>query len=160
MYHKRFARLPLRIAFVEGLVEQRHPSLDHALELLAQVREGAEARALSLAACVVDAGGHIIASQRMDGTALGAMRLAVGKAYTAVLWGAATRSFMQSTQPGGEDWGWNATDDRIVVYAGGVPLYDGEELVGGLGASGGTAEQDEECVAAAALAVGFVVEAP
>jgi uncharacterized protein GlcG (DUF336 family) len=144
---------------VTRLVEQRHPSLDTALELLARVRAEAEARSLSLAACVVDAGGRVLASQRMDGAALGAMPLAVGKAYTAVLWGTPTGHFLQSTQPGGEDWGWNATDERIVVYAGGVPLYDDEQLAGGLGASGGTAEQDEECVTAAALAVGFGVAA-
>jgi uncharacterized protein GlcG (DUF336 family) len=66
-----------------------------------------------------------------------------------------TREFGTSTQPGGADWGWNTTDDRIVVYAGGLPLLADGELVGGLGASGGTAEQDEECVAAAAAAVGL-----
>jgi uncharacterized protein GlcG (DUF336 family) len=77
-----------------------------------------------------------------------------------VLWGTRSGYFMQSTQPGGEDWGWNATDSRIVVYAGGVPLYDGGQLIGGLGASGGTAEQDEECVTAAARALGFAVEPP
>ena len=143
-----------------SLVEQRHPSLRTALELLARVRDEAEARSISLAACVVDAGGHVIASQRMDGAALGAMRLAVGKAYTAVLWGLPSGDFTESTQPGGADWGWNTTDERIVVYAGGVPLYHDEELVGGLGASGGTAEQDEECVKAAAVSVGFGVGAP
>jgi uncharacterized protein GlcG (DUF336 family) len=145
------------MARMEGLVEQRHPSLAQALELLEHTRAEADARSLSLATCVVDAGGHVIASQRMDGAALGAMRLAVGKAYTAVLWGTPTGYFMQSTQPSGDDWGWNATDPRIVVYAGGVPLYDGEQLVGGLGASGGTADQDEECVTAAARALGFAV---
>jgi uncharacterized protein GlcG (DUF336 family) len=41
------------------------------------------------------------------------------------------------------------------VYAGGIPLLVGGELVGGLGASGGTAGEDEECVAAAARALGF-----
>ena len=46
-----------------------------------------------------------VVSQRMDGAALGALRLAVGKAYTAVLWGMPSGSFTQSTQPGGEDWG-------------------------------------------------------
>ncbi|PWU24968.1 MAG: hypothetical protein C5B48_03690 [Candidatus Rokuibacteriota bacterium] len=140
---------------MEGLVAQERPSLDQALELLAHVRGEAESRSLSLAASVVDSGGHVIASQRMDGAALGAMRLAVGKAYTAVLWGTRSGDFMSSTQPGGEDWGFNHTDDRIVVYAGGVPLYAGSLLVGGLGASGGTAEEDESCVAAAARATGF-----
>jgi len=143
---------------MEGLIEQRQPSLELALELLARVRAEAAARSLSLAACVVDAAGNVIASQRMDGAALGAMRLPTGKAYTAVLWGMRSGAFMESTQPGGDDWGFNSTDERVVVYAGGVPLYDGGLLVGGVGASGGTAEQDEECVSAAALAVGFRVE--
>jgi uncharacterized protein GlcG (DUF336 family) len=93
----------------------------------------------------------------MDGAALGAMQLAVGKAYTAVLWGMPSGDFMASTQPGGDDWGWNATDQRIVVYPGGVPLYADGALVGGIGASGGAAAQDEECVKAAALALGFAI---
>lgn len=97
----------------------------------------------------------MIASQRMDGAALGAMKLASGKAYTAVLWGMRSGDFMESTQPGGDDWGFNATDERIVVYAGGLPLFADGELVGGAGASGGTPEQDEACVAAAAASVGF-----
>ena len=105
--------------------------------------------------CVVDAGGHVIAAQRMDGAALGAMRLAEGKAYTAVLWGTRTGDFTESTQPGGADWGWNTTDPRIVVYAGGIPLLTDGALVGGLGASGGAADEDEACVVAAAQALGF-----
>jgi uncharacterized protein GlcG (DUF336 family) len=91
----------------------------------------------------------------MDGAALGAMRLAVGKAYTAVLWGMPSGAFMESTQPGRDDWGWNTTDPRIVVYAGGIPLLVDGELVGAVGASGGTAAEDEECVVAAASALGF-----
>ncbi|MGN6797691.1 MAG: GlcG/HbpS family heme-binding protein, partial [Gaiellaceae bacterium] len=83
------------------LVDQKQPSLDLALKLLDGVRAEAEARSLSLAMCVVDAGGHVIATQRMDGAALGAMRLAEGKAYTAVLWGTRTGDFTESTQPGG-----------------------------------------------------------
>ena len=94
----------------------------------------------------------------MDGAALGALQLADGKAYTAVLWGVRSGYFMETTQPGGEDWGFNATDPRVVVYAGGVPLFVDGMLVGGLGASGGTAQQDEECVTAAAAGAGFAVE--
>src|SRR4051794_2046580 len=143
---------------MDGLIEQRHPSLAQALELLAAVRAEADARSLQLAACVVDAGGHVIASQRMDGAALGAMQLAVGKAYTAVLWGARTGDFTESTQPGGADWGWNTTDARIVVYAGGVPLLADGRLVGGVGASGAAAADDEACVVGGARKLGFVVD--
>jgi uncharacterized protein GlcG (DUF336 family) len=140
---------------VDGLLEDRRLSLAKALELLALVRGEAEAQGLALAACVVDPGGNEIASQRMDGAVLGAMRLASGKAYTAVSWSMRSGELMQSTQPGGADWGFNTTDDRIVVYAGGLPLYAGGQLVGAVGASGGTAEQDEECVAAAVRTLGL-----
>lgn len=140
---------------MDGLVSRRDLSLDLALSLLARVREEAEARDLSLAAAVVDTGGLVLASQRMDGAALGAMQLAVGKAFTAVSWAAPSGEFSHSTQPGGDDWGWNTTDARIVVYAGGIPLLADGELVGAIGASGGTAAEDEECVVAAASALGF-----
>src|SRR2546430_1591570 len=140
---------------MDGLIEQRHPSLAQALELLAAVRAEADARSLRLAMCVVDAGGHASAAQRVGGAAPGAMQLAVGKAYTAVLWGARTGDFMESTQPGGADWGWNTTDERIVVYAGGLPLLADGLLVGGVGASGGAAVDDEACVSAAVRALGF-----
>ena len=139
-------------------MERRHPSLAQALALLERVRTEAEQRLLALAACVVDGGGNEIASQRMDGAALGALQLAVGKAHTAVLWGVRTGEFTASTQPGGADWGFNTTDPRIVVYAGGVPLYVDGALVGAIGASGGTAEEDEACVLAATASVGFRTE--
>jgi uncharacterized protein GlcG (DUF336 family) len=140
---------------VDGLIERRHISLELALALLSRVRDEAVSRALSLAVAVVDDGGHVVASQRMDGTALGAMQLAIGKAYTSVLWGTPTGDFMRSTQPGGDDWGWNVTDPRIVVYAGGLPLLVDGKLVGGVGASGGTAAEDAECVTAAVRSLGL-----
>jgi uncharacterized protein GlcG (DUF336 family) len=140
---------------VDGLVSRRQLSLDLALSLLARVREEAQARDLSLAAAVVDTAGNVLASQRMDEAALGAMQLAVGKAYTATAWAMPSGEFSQSTQPGGDDWGWNTTDPRIVVYAGGIPLLVEGELVGAVGASGGAASEDEECVVAAAAALGF-----
>jgi uncharacterized protein GlcG (DUF336 family) len=140
---------------VDGLLSRQHLSLDLALALLARVREEAEARDLSLAVAVVDDGGHVLASQRMDGAALGAMRLAVGKAFTAVSWATPSGEFARSTQPGGDDWGWNTTDPKIVVYAGGVPLLVDGELVGAIGASGGTAAEDEECVLVAAGGLAF-----
>jgi uncharacterized protein GlcG (DUF336 family) len=140
---------------VDGLLSRQHLSLDLALALLGRVREEADARDLSLAAALVDAAGHVLASQRMDGAALGAMQLALGKAFTAVSWATPSCEFARSTQPGGDDWGWNTTDARIVVYAGGIPLVVDGELVGAVGASGGTAAEDEECVVAAARALGF-----
>ena len=139
----------------DGLIQSRRISLELALALLERVRAEAAGRDLALAIAVVDDAGQVVASQRMDGAALGAMQLAVGKAYTSVLWGMPTGEFTQSTQPGGDDWGWNTTDPRIVVYAGGLPLLAGGELVGGVGASGGTAADDAACVQAAVRSLEF-----
>ncbi len=140
---------------MDGLLEQKHVSLARALELIARVRAEAEQRSLALAVCVVDSGAQGVASQRMDGAPLGAMPLALGKAVTSVLWDMRSGDLMESTQPGGADWGFNVADPRIVVYAGGIPLHGDGALVGALGASGGTAEEDEECVFAAARSLGL-----
>ena len=137
-------------------IPQREVSLEQALELLQRVRQEAAGQSLAVAAAVVDRGGHTVASARMDGSALGAMTLAVDKAYTAVLWQTPTGEFMASTQPGGADWAFNTTTGgRIVVYAGGLPLFEDGGLIGGLGVSGGTGEQDEACAVAAVVAAGL-----
>jgi uncharacterized protein GlcG (DUF336 family) len=141
---------------VADSIPQREVSLEQALELLQRVRQEAAGQSLAVAAAVVDRGGHTVASARMDGSALGAMTLAVDKAYTAVLWQTPTGEFMASTQPGGADWAFNTTTGgRIVVYAGGLPLFEDGGLIGGLGVSGGTGEQDEACAVAAVVAAGL-----
>lgn len=140
----------------DGVLGKREIGLELALRILAAVRQAAAAESLAVAAAVCDPGGHVIASARMDGAALGAMKLAVDKAYTAVLWQTPTGEFMASTQPGGDDWGFNVTTDgRIVVYAGGLPVFSDGELCGALGVSGGTGAQDEACAQQALAAVGF-----
>jgi uncharacterized protein GlcG (DUF336 family) len=140
----------------DGILERGEIGLELALQLLDEVRRAAVVESLAVAAAVVDPGGHVIASARMDGAALGAMKLAVDKAYTAVLWQTPTGYFMESTQPGGDDWAFNTTTDgRIVVYAGGLPVFDGERLVGAIGVSGGTGEQDEKCASLALEAAGL-----
>ncbi|MGN6378567.1 MAG: GlcG/HbpS family heme-binding protein [Gaiellales bacterium] len=139
-----------------GSIPQREVSLEQALGLLERVRAEAAAQGLAVSAAVVDRGGNTVASARMDGAALGAMALAVDKAYTAVLWQTPTGEFMASTQPGGPDWGFNTTTGgRVVVYAGGLPLFEDGGLIGGIGVSGGTGEQDEACAKAAVSAAGL-----
>jgi uncharacterized protein GlcG (DUF336 family) len=138
------------------LREFREIGLEAALRLIDEVRAEATRQGLAVAVAVADRGGNAVASARMDGAALGAMTLAVDKAYTAVLWQVPTGEFMGSTQPGGVDWGFNTTTGgRVVVYAGGLPITSGGELVGGLGVSGGTGEQDEACARAALAALGL-----
>jgi uncharacterized protein GlcG (DUF336 family) len=139
-----------------GMHQFRQIGIEPALRLLDEVRAEAARQGLLVAAAVADRGGNAVASARMDGAPLGAMTLAVDKAYTAVLWEVPTGEFMSSTQPGGADWGFNTTTGgRVVVYAGGLPIVAGGELLGGLGVSGGTGEQDEACARAALAATGL-----
>jgi uncharacterized protein GlcG (DUF336 family) len=140
---------------VSGTIDHSEVTLELALEMIERVGREAESKGIAVAAAVVDRGGHVVASARMDGAALGAMQLATDKAYTAVLWQVPTGEFMASTQPGGVDWGFNTTSSRIVVYAGGLPLFEAGGLVGGVGVSGGTGEQDEACARAAIAASGL-----
>jgi hypothetical protein len=90
----------------------RQIGIEPALRLLDEVRAEAARQGLLVAAAVADRGGNPVASARMDGAALGAMTLAVDKAYTAVLWEVPTGEFMSSTQPGGADWGLQHHDRR------------------------------------------------
>jgi uncharacterized protein GlcG (DUF336 family) len=134
----------------DGLVAHREIGLDLAQKILSSVREAAAREGVPAAMAVCDRAGNLVAFARMDGAPLGATELAVDKAHTAALWEVRTGEFQLSTQPGGVDWGLNTSaGGRIVVYAGGVPVHVGGALVGAVGMSGGTGEQDEACVRAA-----------
>jgi uncharacterized protein GlcG (DUF336 family) len=140
----------------EGVSQHFEIGLDLALSLLAAVRAAAVEAGIAVAGVVADRAGNVVASVRMEGAALGAMTLALDKAYTAALWQTPTGEFMATTQPGGDDWAFNTTTGgRMVVYAGGLPAFVDGGLVGALGVSGGTAEQDERCARAALDAAGL-----
>ena len=137
MSEPRFTRVP-------------EPTLATAQALVTAACAQAASTGLAVCVAVSDRAGNVVASARMDGAALGAMRLAVDKAYTAALWQLPTGDLRMSSQPGGDDWGVTSTEDgRIVVYAGGLPLTDGGEHAGAIGVSGGTGEQDEVCARSA-----------
>lgn len=109
-------------------------------------------RGLALAFAVVDRGGNQVASLRMDGAQLGALGLAIDKAYTAAAFGFPSAAWTESSAPGGSDWGLSTVlGGRIVVFPGGVPVYADGVLIGGLGVSG-TASTTDEAVALSAVA--------
>lgn len=140
----------------DGLIPQREIGIDLAQAILASVRAAAAREGIPAAMAVCDRAGNLVAFARMDGAPLGATELAINKAHTAALWETPTGEFQRSTQPEGVDWGLNTSaGGRIVVYAGGVPLHVDGSLVGTVGMSGGTGEQDEACVLEALAANGF-----
>jgi uncharacterized protein GlcG (DUF336 family) len=106
-----------------------------------------------VSAAVVDRGGHLLHFQRMDRAEIAGPTLAIDKAYTAVAHRIATAELGPLTAPGGPLQGMHANGGgRYVVFAGGLPCWADDVVVGGIGVSGGSAEEDAAC-AAAALAV-------
>ena len=113
-------------------------------------------RGLRLAFAVVDRGGNPIATLRDDESQLGALSLAIDKAFTAASFGAPTSAWRESSLPGNGDWGLAGTlGGRAIVFPGGVPIYWEGSLIGALGVSGTASEVDEECAAHAVYELGF-----
>src|SRR5262245_36387307 len=102
---------------------------------------------------VVDQGNNLAAFARMDGAWLGSIDIAQNKAYTARSFDMETRELAPLAQPGGPLYGIEASNDgRLIVFAGGIPLKARGRVVGAIGVSGGSVEQDQE-VAEAGVAV-------
>lgn len=99
---------------------------------------------------VVDAGGALIAHARMDGAWLGSIDISIHKAFTARAFDMATQELGKMAQSGKPLFGINSTNhDKVVIFAGGMPVHSGGAVIGGVGASGGTVEQDQKVVEAA-----------
>ncbi|GAA1254065.1 heme-binding protein [Pseudonocardia aurantiaca] len=101
---------------------------------------------------VVDAGGHLLAFGRQDGAIRASIDISQRKALTSVLMNARTAALMELVQPGAELYGLEQTAGGMVAFGGGVPIYRDNELVGAVGVSAGTVEQDITVSEAAASA--------
>lgn len=141
---------------MEGLNEASDIGVDLALTVLSNMRAEAGKMGLALSGCVTDRGGHVVASLRMDGAPLGALPIAADKAYTSALWGMRTSEASEASLPGNGDWGFATTlGGRMIVFAGGVPIFSDGKQVGAFGISGGTSDEDERCALASLAAAGL-----
>lgn len=127
------------------------------LEDARRVIAAAEAKASEIGQpmdiAVVDAGGNLKSHVRMDGAFVGCIDIAINKAWTSVAFQTDTKSFAEIAQVGEPIFGINTTNQgRIVIFAGGVPLVRDGDIVGAVGVSTGTVDQDEEVAQAAAAA--------
>lgn len=125
------------------------------LEQARKVVETATAKAdeigVPMNVAVVDAGNNLTAFARQDGAWLGSIDIAQDKAYTARAFDMTSAELGAEAQPGKPLYGIEASNDgRLIVFGGGIPLKDGEEIVGAIGVSGGTVDQDEEVAKAGA----------
>jgi uncharacterized protein GlcG (DUF336 family) len=101
---------------------------------------------------VVDAGGALIAHVRMDGAWLGSVDISIHKAWTARAFDMATEDLGKMAQSGKPLFGiQNTNHEKVVIFGGGAPIKEGDVVIGAVGASGGTVDQDLK-VAEAAVA--------
>lgn len=103
---------------------------------------------------VADAGGNLVAHVRMDGAWLGSIDISIKKAYTSRAFDIATKDLAPHCQSGSQFFGIHASNDgRIMVFAGGIPIKDKEgNVVGAIGVSGGSGDQDHAVAEAGAAA--------
>ena len=123
--------------------------LDLALEVIEAAKKQAKKIGVPVVIAVVDGGGNLVAQQRMDGALLVSIDISRNKAYTAVAVKRATSELAGVTQPGQPLFGiHNADGGRIVIFGGGIPLRRNDEIIGAIGVSGASLEEDIQCAMA------------
>ncbi|VEJ20396.1 GlcG/HbpS family heme-binding protein [Neisseria animaloris] len=114
----------------------------------------AEAIKVPVNIAVVDAGGNLKAFARMDDAFLGSIDIAERKARTARYFNMSTRDLGKAAQPGQPLFGIESTNGGLVIFGGGELLTDRKgTIIGGIGVSGGTVEEDESVAKAGAKAL-------
>ena len=128
-------------------------TLNDARRVIAAAERKAEEIGQPMNIAVSDAGGNLVAHARMDGAWIGSIDISIKKAYTARAFDIATKDLAAHCQSGGQFFGIHASNDgRIMIFAGGIPLKRAGKVVGAIGVSGGSGEQDH-AVAEAGAAV-------
>jgi ATP:cob(I)alamin adenosyltransferase len=117
------------------------------LEKAKKMVEAAEKKAIEIGVpmviAIVDNGGNLVAQERMDNALLASVSIALNKAYTAVALKMTTEQAASAAQPGQMLYGLNTTDGcRLVIFGGGLPIWDNGNLVGAIGVSGGSVDED------------------
>lgn len=134
-------------------INQLSVSLEDAQRVIAAGQAKAKEIGSPSNVAVVDAGGNLVAHIRMDNAWVGSVDISINKAFTARAFDIATKDLAENAQPGKQFYGIHVSNHgRVMVFAGGVPLRQDGQVVGAVGVSGGTGEQDQTVAEAAAAA--------
>lgn len=111
--------------------------------LLAGARAHAARIGVPMCIAITDEAGHLLAFERMDGGKITSITIAIDKAFTAAAARKATHEYGEVSQPGQPVWGIvSAIGGRLMVVGGGLPVMVEGAVVGGIGVSSGTPQQD------------------
>lgn len=118
-------------------------SLEIAKELAAKVEQKAREIGINVVVAIADEGGNLKLCECMDNSYIASRDIAINKAYTAVALKMSTKKLSKLAQPGGSLYGIQHTNNgRIVIFGGGDVLSSFGKILGGIGISGGSEEQD------------------
>ena len=127
------------------------------LEDAKRIIEAAEKKAADIGQpmniAVADAGGNLVAHVRMDHAWIGSIDISIKKAWTSRAFDIATKDLAEHSQSGDQFFGINASNDgRVMIFAGGIPIKKRGKVVGAIGVSGGSGDQDHAVAEAGAKA--------
>lgn len=136
-------------------ISRRVITAEGARRVLAAAVAHAESQDLAMCVAVADAAGNLVTYLRMDGAPLLSARLAQDKAYTVAAFnGMPTHEWWAAIKDDPALRAGITKTDRLVVFGGGVPLVVEGEVVGAIGVSGGTVDEDRNVAEAGAAAFG------
>ena len=118
---------------------------DAALTLVTAAVAHAKSRGWEVCAAVCDPAGHLVAVLRTDRVVVPAIEFAIDKAYTAATLRTTTLAFHERAESKPPLKQGLTNRPRILVFPGGLPITDGEEVIGGIGVSGAADMEDVEC---------------
>lgn len=128
-------------------------TLNDAKSMIAAAEKKAAEIGQPMNIAVADAGGNLVAHVRMDGAWIGSIDISIKKAFTSRAFDIATKDLAKESQSGGQFFGIHASNDgRVMIFAGGIPLKRDKKIVGAIGVSGGSGEQDHAVAEAGAAA--------
>src|SRR4030081_2335266 len=127
-------------------------TLENARKVIAAAERKANELGQPMNIAVADTGGNLVAHVRMDGAWIGSIDIAINKAFTSRAFDISTKDLAQHSQSGGQFFGIHVSNHgRVMVFAGGIPLKRGGKIVGAVGVSGGSGEQDHAVAEAGAM---------
>jgi len=128
-------------------------TLADARRIIAAAESKAEEIGQPMNIAVVDAGGNLVAHVRMDRAWMGSVDISIKKAWTARAFDISTKELAELSQSGDQFFGIHASNNgKVMIFAGGIPLKRGSEVVGAVGVSGGLGKQDQAVAEAGAAA--------
>ena len=129
-------------------------TLAQAEKIIAVAQEKSKAIDTKMNIAIVDAGANLVAFARMDGAWLGSLDISIKKAKTARFFDMNTGVIGELSQPGGPLFNIEHSNNGLITFPGGVPIKDAEgNVIGAIGVSGSSVENDHTVAEAGALAI-------